>query len=283
MDIRAISEIVSELGESPLWSPQTNCVTWTDINQKVFHVADIDTGVTQSFTVPSMVGALAYARGGDYVAATQEGFAHVSSDGKFSPMHSFLESDMRMNDGKVDSVGRFWAGSLALTFEKDRGSLYILDKDGSYRSVFNGVTLSNGMGWSPDSQYFYYIDSIPGVLKRFDYDSVHGNISNPTKLVTFDTSRGTPDGISVTSEGKIVVALWDGGRVEIYEPSGEKLSEIELGISRPTSCTFGGLDGSVLIITTASQGIDRSKEPLAGKILAVTGTGLSGLPTHRYG
>jgi len=283
MNIRAISETVSELGEGPLWSPQTNCVTWTDINQKVFHVADIDTGATQSFMVPSMIGALVYARGGDYVAATQEGFAHVSSDGKFSPMHSFLDSDMRMNDGKVDPIGRFWAGSLALTFEKDRGILYVLDKDGSYRSVIDSITLSNGMGWSPDSQYFYYIDSIPGVLRRFDYDSVRGDISNPIELVIFDTSRGIPDGMSVTSDGKIVVALWDGGRVEIYEPSGAKLSEIELGISRPTSCTFGGLDGSVLIITTASQDIDRSKEPLAGKVLAVTGTGLSGLPTHRYG
>jgi sugar lactone lactonase YvrE len=89
--------------------------------------------------------------------------------------------------------------------------------------------------------------------------------------------------MSVTADGKITVALWDGGRVEIYEPSGKKISEIKLGVSRPTSCTFGGADGNVLIVTTASQGIDLDTEPLAGKILAVTGTGLSGLPPHRYG
>lgn len=283
MNIRAISEVVSDLGEGPLWNPQTNCVTWTDITQKVFHVADLDTGATQSFTAPSMVGALAHTRGGDYVAATQEGFAHVSADGKFSPLHTFLDSDMRMNDGKVDPVGRFWAGSFALTLEKARGVLYVLDKDGSYRSVLENITLTNGMGWSPDSAYFYYIDSIPGVLRRFNFDSEHGEISDPIDLIIFDTSRGIPDGMSVTSDGKIVVALWDGGRVEIYEPSGVKLSEIKLGTGRPTSCTFGGPGGSVLIITTASQDIDRSTEPLAGKILAVTGTGLVGLPTHRYG
>lgn len=283
MNIRAISEIVSDLGEGPLWNPQTNCVTWTDITQKVFHVADLDTGATQSFTAPSMVGALVHTRGGDYVAATQEGFAHVSADGKFSPMHSFLDSDMRMNDGKVDPVGRFWAGSLALTFEKNRGILYVLDKDGSYRSIIDGVTLSNGMGWSPDSQYFYYVDSIPGVLKRFKFDSEHGEISDSINLITFDTSRGIPDGMSVTSDGKLVVAMWDGGRVEIYSPEGNKISEIHIGASRPTSCTFGGPGGRVLIITTASQDIDRSKEPLAGKILAVIGTGLSGLPSYQYG
>ena len=283
MNIRAISEVVSDLGEGPIWSPQTNCVTWTDITQSVFHTADIDTGATQSFSAPSMVGAIAHTHGGDYVAANQEGFAFVGIDGKFSQLHSFLADDMRMNDGKVDPVGRFWAGSLALSFEAERGSLYVLEKDGSYRSVLDKCTLSNGMGWSPDAHYFYYIDSIPGVLKRFDFDSVHGLVSNPIDLVTFDTSKGIPDGMSVSSDGKIVIALWDGGRVEIYEPDGTKATEIELGVSRPTSCTFGGTDGNVLIVTSASQGIDRSKEGLAGKILAVTGTGLSGLPAHRYG
>lgn len=283
MNIRAISEVVSDLGEGPIWSPQTNCVTWTDITQNIFHTADIDTGATQSFSAPSMVGAIAHTRGGDYVAANQEGFAFVGIDGKFSQLHSFLADDMRMNDGKVDPVGRLWAGSLALSFEAERGSLYVLEKDGSYRSVLDKCTLSNGMGWSPDAHYFYYIDSIPGVLKRFDFDSVHGFISNPIDLVTFDTSKGIPDGMSVSSDGKIVVALWDGGRVEIYEPDGTKATEIELGVSRPTSCTFGGTDGNVLIVTSASQGIDRGKEALAGKILAVTGTGLSGLPAHRYG
>ena len=283
MNIRAISEVVSDLGEGPIWSPQTNCVTWTDITQSVFHTADIDTGATQSFSAPSMVGAIAHTHGGDYVAANQEGFAFVGIDGKFSQLHSFLADDMRMNDGKVDPVGRFWAGSVALSFEAERGSLYVLEKDGSYRSVLDKCTLSNGMGWSPDAHYFYYIDSIPGVLKIFDFDSVHGLISNPIDLVTFDTSKGIPDGMSVSSDGKIVIALWDGGRVEIYEPDGTKATEIELGVSRPTSCTFGGTDGNVLIVTSASQGIDRSKEGLAGKILAVTGTGLSGLPAHRYG
>ena len=283
MNIRAISEVVSDLGEGPIWSPQTNCVTWTDITQSVFHTADIDTGATQSFSAPSMVGAIAHTHGGDYVAANQEGFAFVGIDGKFSQLHSFLADDMRMNDGKVDPVGRFWAGSVALSFEAERGSLYVLEKDGSYRSVLDKCTLSNGMGWSPDAHYFYYIDSIPGVLKRFDFDSVQGLISNPIDLITFDTSKGIPDGMSVSSDGKIVIALWDGGRVEIYEPDGTKAAEIELGVSRPTSCTFGGTDGNVLIVTSASQGIDRSKEGLAGKILAVTGTGLSGLPAHRYG
>jgi sugar lactone lactonase YvrE len=283
MNIRAISEVTSDLGEGPIWSADTNSVTWTDITQNTFHTADIDTGKTMSFGVPSMVGAIAHSKDGGYIAATQKGFARIGVDGKYSPLHSFLPDDMRMNDGKVDPSGRFWAGSMALSFEKGRGSLYVLEKDNSYRSILDDITLSNGMGWSPDAQYFYYIDSVPGVLKRFDYDLYTGHISNPKDLITFDSSSGIPDGMSMSSDGKIVVALWDGGRIEIYEPSGEKVSEITLGVSRPTSCTFAGPNRDILIVSTASQGIDRADEPLAGKILAVTGTGLSGLPTQQYG
>lgn len=283
MNIRAISEVISDLGEGPIWSANTNSVTWTDITQNTFHTADIDTGKTMSFGVPSMVGAIAHSKEGGYIAATQKGFARIGVDGKYSPLHSFLPDDMRMNDGKVDPSGRFWAGSMELSFEKGRGSLYVLEKDNSYRSILDDITLSNGMGWSPDAQYFYYIDSVPGVLKRFDYDLYTGHISNPKDLITFDSSSGIPDGMSMSSDGKIVIALWDGGRIEIYEPSGEKVSEITLGVSRPTSCTFAGPNRDILIVSTASQGIDRADEPLAGKILAVTGTGLSGLPTQQYG
>jgi sugar lactone lactonase YvrE len=110
-----------------------------------------------------------------------------------------------------------------------------------------------------------------------------GHISNPVNLITFDTSFGVPDGMTVSSDGMIVVALWDGSRLEIYEPSGAKVSEIRLEVSRPTSCTFGGANQDILIVTTASQGINRTVEPLAGKILTITGSGLSGLPTHQYG
>jgi len=283
MNIRAISEVISDLGEGPIWSANTNSVTWTDITQNTFHTADIDTGRTMSFGVPSMVGAIAHSKDGSYIAATQKGFARIDIDGKYSPLHSFLPDDMRMNDGKVDPSGRFWAGSMALSLEKGRGSLYVLEKDNSYRSILDDITLSNGMGWSPDAQYFYYIDSVPGVLKRFDYDLYTGHVSNPKDLITFDPSSGIPDGMSMSSDGKIVIALWDGGRIEIYEPSGEKVSEITLGVSRPTSCTFAGPNRDILIVSTASQGIDQADEPLAGKILAVTGTGLSGLPTQQYG
>lgn len=283
MNIREISHVVSELGEGPIWNSESESVIWTDITQKTIHTTDLSSGITKSVLSPIMIGAVALTNNGNLIAATQEGFAFIDSDGEISKIHSFLPPDMRMNDGKVDPAGRFWAGSLALDFESNRGSLYVLETDGSYKIVLSDITLSNGMGWSPDEKYFYFIDSIPGVLKRFDFNSRSGHIDNPIDLVVFDSTKGIPDGMCVSSDGKIIVALWDGSRIEIYEPSGNKYGEINLEVSRPTSCTFGGSNGDVLIVTSSGQGIDKERETLAGKTLAITGTGLSGQAGYRYG
>lgn len=172
---------------------------------------------------------------------------------------------------------------MALDFEKNRGSLYVLEKDSTRSTAIEKLTLSNGMGWSPDERYFYFIDSIPGTLFRYNFDCLSGTISNKTVLVEFDPKRGIPDGLCITRDGLILIALWDGGRLELYEPSGKKLEEFVLPVKRPTSCCFAGDDFSTLIVTTASEDIDCTLEPLAGRILALSDTALSGLPTYRYG
>lgn len=282
--VHPVSEIVSQVGEGPLWHYQTSSVFWVDIPGKVIHSAELRTGKSSSIKTPMMVSAVALAQDNTLIAATQSGFAKISLDGKnLSKIEEFLTSDMRMNDGKVDPAGRFWAGSLALDFEKNRGSLYVLEKDSTRSTAIEKLTLSNGMGWSPDERYFYFIDSIPGTLFRYNFDCLSGTISNKTVLVEFDPKRGIPDGLCITRDGLILIALWDGGRLELYEPSGKKLEEFVLPVKRPTSCCFAGDDFSTLIVTTASKDIDCTLEPLAGRILALSDTALSGLPTYRYG
>jgi hypothetical protein len=170
MNIRAISEVISDLGEGPIWSADTSSVTWTDITQNTFHTADIDTGKTLSFGVPSMVGAIAHSKEGGYIAATQKGFARIGVDGKYSPLHSFLPDDMRMNDGKVDPSGRFWAGSMALSFEKGRGSLYVLEKDNSldFIAAFknDALTFVAGSSWPKDENLLVdYINNTSAKVK----------------------------------------------------------------------------------------------------------------------
>lgn len=283
MQIRAISKVISDLGEGPIWNRDTNEVTWVDITGKKIHQANFDSGVTRTFELSTSPGSIVAKSDGGYLLGTSEGFADLSTDDELIPRHTFLDSTMRFNDGKVDAAGRFWAGSMALDFSAQRGSLYVVEVDGTYRKVLDQLTLPNGMGWSPDNSYFYLIESIPGILKRFDFDLNKGEISNVIDLITFDSSKGIPDGMSVSTKGFIVVALWDGSRIEIYSPDGKKMDEIKLPVKRPTSCTFAGLDGTTLIVTSAAQDIDLIAQPLSGKILAIDGSGLSGAPSRKYG
>ena len=278
-----ISEIVSELAEGPLWDPDTSSIFWSDIPNRLIHCAKISDGQSNSMKMPLMIGAIALTKSDSLIAATSNGFAMISPSGELSIIDEFLEPDVRMNDGKVDPHGRFWAGSLALDFGRERGSLYVPEKNSLRKAAIEKLTLSNGMGWSPDRTQFFFIDSIPGTLTRFDYDVTTGSLSNKRIIVKFDAGSGIPDGMCVTDEGLILVALWDGKRLELYEPEGRKLQEFVVPVRRPTSCCFAGEDYSTIIVTTASQDIDRNFEPLAGRILALTDTGLSGLPSYRYG
>jgi sugar lactone lactonase YvrE len=283
MDIRALSNQVSDLGEGPIWIDDRNEVMWVDIPGKKLHCSDFDSGLTRTWSFPTSICAFAENINGGYIAATLVGFAEINAHGELHPKQSFLDSNMRFNDGKADAAGRFWAGTTALDFAPNRGNLYVVEVDGTYRKVLENITLSNGMGWSPCNQYFYYIDSIPGVMKRFDFDLIKGTIANPVDLIVFDATKGIPDGMTVTNDGLLVVALWDGSRLEVFSAEGKKIDEIQLPVQRPTSCTFGGIDGATLIVTSSGQDLDLHGQPFNGKTLRVDGTGLSGAASRTYG
>lgn len=283
LNIKPLSQIVSTLAEGPLWLTETSSVAWTDIPNNVIHIAELTSGKSHSLQTPTLVSAIAESRNGDYIVGTKEGVAKIGLNKEFEILAQFLESDMRMNDGKIDPRGKFWIGSLALDFQADRGSLYEFDVSGKWRVIEEKVTLSNGMGWSPDHQYFYYVDSIPGKLYRYEYDISTGVISKKSTLVEFDSSKGIPDGLCISKDGLIVIAMWDGRRLEVLDLEGKKIEEFILPVSRPTSCCFAGDDYSSLVVTTASQDIDVDVEPLAGMVLVLNGTGLSGLPSYKYG
>ena len=62
-----------------------------------------------------------------------------------------------MNDGACDPQGRFWGGTLADDHHDGGGALYRLERDGRVELMLDGLTISNGVGWSPDGA-----DDVPG-------------------------------------------------------------------------------------------------------------------------
>jgi sugar lactone lactonase YvrE len=151
--------------------------------------------------------------------------------------------------------------------------------------VLTGLTISNGIGWSPDQSTMYLADSGTGCVDAFDFDSVSGDISRRRTLVHIDQPGAVPDGLTVDADGAIWVALGGGGAVNRYGADGALLMTISLPVERPTSCAFGGPGRATLFVTTAREGLDeaaQARQPDAGRVFAIAGLGTRGLPCQLY-
>lgn len=273
MQVEVVVDVGAELAEGPVW--HDGALLWVDIMRGHIHRTDVARGQdTVLAAMPGSVGAVAAHRDGGYLAATDLGFVELHEDG--SPRRSIaVEADIpdnRMNDGKCDPAGRFWAGTMALDASPGRGSLYVLGPDGDVRVAMRDLTISNGLGWSPDARTMYLVDSGQGTLASHAFDLDGGVLGPRNGLVEVAEGDAVPDGLTVDADGGIWVALWGGGRVHRYAPNGGLDQVIELPVSQVTSCAFGGPDLRTLFITTAAYELDEAQsraEPLAGAVFAV--------------
>lgn len=263
----------AEVAEGPVWDVKAGQLVWVDIPRGEIHRFDPTEGTDQVTQVGQPVGALALRARGGLLLAVRDGFAELA-DGKLTIIAE-VESDRpenRMNDGKVDPAGRFWAGTMALDSAPGAGTLYRLDADSTVNTVLTGLTISNGIDWSPDGTTMYFIDSTPGTVTAYAYDQHTGAISDPRTVLEILPDDGMPDGMTVDSEGCLWVAIWGGSAVRRYAPDGTQLTSVELPATQVTSCAFGGAELRDLYITTASVGLsaaERAGQPHAGALFCV--------------
>jgi sugar lactone lactonase YvrE len=193
--------------------------------------------------------------------------------------------DQRMNDGKCDPAGRFWAGTMALDKRRGAGALYRLDADGRVHRMLDEVSISNGLDWSNDGRLMYYVDTPTRSVDVFDFDVATGAIANRRSLARVEPDEGWPDGLTLDADGYIWVALWCGAAVRRYAPDGTLDRVVAVPTTYPTSCAFGGSDLGDLYITTAATALtpdERLREPLAGGLFRCR-PGVHGRPAHRFG
>jgi L-arabinonolactonase len=274
-EVRTVFDIQNALGEGPLWNTAENALYWVDIQGKRFFRHRPGTPDYETFELDTMPGCLAFIEGGGLLLGVAEGFA-VWREGKLT----YLKNDAyqpanRFNDGAVDRAGRFWAGTAS---DEPVNHLFRLDADGSAHVMEEGVYTSNGIGWSPDNATMYYSDSGGGgIVYAYDFDLASGTISNRRTFLPPTGTDAIADGLTVDSEGTIWTAYWNGWKVARYDPDGRLMAEIKMPVQRPTSCMFGGPDLSMLYITSASAGLNRAGQPLAGALFSIE-TDVRGLP-----
>jgi len=269
-------------GEGPLWDARTGELLWVDIEPGILHRLDPVTGEDRPVEIGQPIGAVVPRARGGYAVAVRDGFA--VTDGSAVELVAPVElerPELRLNDGACDSHGRFWAGSYHVDELEGAGSLYRLDPDGRVTTVLGAVTISNGIGWSPDETVMYYVDTPTMLVEAFDYDVETGSIERRRPLVALEEGDGYPDGLVVDAEGCIWVALWEGWSVRRYSPAGELLEVVDVPAARVTKPAFGGGDLRDLYITSAAADAPDSEQPNAGGVFRVRAA-VQGLAPSSY-
>ena len=192
---------------------------------------------------------------------------------------------IRMNDGGVSPEGRYLAGSMAYDTTPGAACLYRLDGDGSLHTVLTGVTISNGIDWSPDGTLCYYVDTPTRRIDVLDHDPATGALSGRRPLADVSALPGEPDGLTVDAEGHVWVAFWGGSQVCRFTPEGGLDAVVPLPVSQVTSCAFGGAGLDRLYVTTSTEGLSPERlaaRPGAGALFVADPGGATGRPPTPY-
>lgn len=277
------------LGEVPLWCADTAKLWWVDVKAPAIQSYDPATAAHERFELPGRtVGSWALRKSGGMVLAMQDGLYSFIPERKGYDRLVSVEADQeghRLNDGRCDRRGRFWVGSMHESLrDRPRGAFYRIDPGLRATKVFEPITVPNSVAFSPDDRLMYFADTPEYKIWVFDFDLHDGQVSNRRLFQDASGREGLPDGSTVDVDGCLWNAEYRGGRVVRYTPQGGIDLVVELPVSQPTSCAFGGKNLDTLYITTAAQRLSAEQleqQPEAGGLFAVR-VGTQGIPEPRF-
>lgn len=287
-DLECVVEAKNTLGEGLFWNTKEQSLYWLDSQgrPKIQRLGP-ETGEVRSWAMPDEIGSMVFREKGGIIAGLKSGFYLIDIDpAKDRATLELLHdpepdlSDNRLNDGKCDRAGRYWCGSLDNTGGTS-GRLYRIDLDRRVHCMETGVTISNGIGWSPDNKTMYYASTRADVCWAYDFDLATGAIANRRSFIDTSGQPGKVDGATVDADGCYWAAMVGGWEIARYDPDGKLMETIRLPVQHPTMCSFGGPDLDILYVTSTRKFLTpqmEKKQPLAGALFALHNTGATGLP-----
>lgn len=281
MNAELIFDARATLGEGPIWDAKTQTLYWVDILEKRIY-ADNELFIE----LDDLIGCIALSKNGHFILGKRASFVDFEPvTGQQTNLYLLNESAInRMNDGKCDPAGRLIAGTMAMNETDPTGNLYSFN--GKQAEVLlRGVTISNGMAWSPNHQIFYYIDTPTREVKAFEYDVKTGELGNSRVAIRIPKSFGWPDGMTSDTQGNVWIAMWGGAQITKWNPNnGQLLEKISVPALNTSCCVFGGKNMNELFITSARHAMseeDINNYPLSGGLFKSV-TDVEGMPTFEF-
>ena len=281
------------LGESPMWHPRERALYYCDIPGHRLHRFEPLTNGLAHWDFDTDVASIAPLADGALLLAMRDGlwrFDPRSGERSRLARPPYDPASERFNDGKCDPQGRFWVGTIYEPREPALAALYCWSDEVLTRRA-EGVTVANGLAWSPSGRTMYWSDTKAHTVFAFDVEPASGEISGRRVFARFDVKQagqpieaygGRPDGAAVDAEGCYWVAMFEGQRLLRLSPNGELLREVRLPVRCVTMPCFGGDDLKTIYMTTARQSrpaAELIEQPFAGCVLAID-VDVPGLPVN---
>lgn len=268
-----VCQVSNLLGEGVVWDHRSKQLIWTDIETSCLWRWEMPDGAPFRHELPERLGSFALTEDPSIIlGAFESGFALYSlATGAFEILAPVTQqiAGLRMNDGRVDRVGKFWAGSMPELSEAGPGALWRYDGAGEVTQHIADVRIPNSLCWSLDGKRMYFADSPRCTIWAYDFDPYHGPLGEPRVFAT--TPPGIhPDGSCIDSEDHLWNAQWGAGQIVRYRPEGTVERRLRLPVSQPSCVTFAGENLDLLCVTSARvdlSAVDLEQQPLAGALL----------------
>jgi sugar lactone lactonase YvrE len=293
--VRVAVAQASLLGESPLWHPREQVLYWCDLPGHRLNRFDPQRGELSHWRFETDVASIAPMLDGGMLLAMRDGLWRLdtaSGERKRLAEPPYDPKQERFNDGKCDPQGRFWVGTIYEPRDAAKATLHCWT-DGKLVQRAGGVTVANGLAWSPNGRTMYWSDTKAHTIYAFDFEPASGELSGQRVFARFplkqdgqplETYGGRPDGAAVDAEGCYWVAMFEGQRLLRLSPAGEIVREVVLPVRCATMPCFGGPDLKTLYITTSREKrpvAELALQPWAGGVLALD-VDVPGLPASLF-
>ena len=280
-EITCILESRDRLGEGPIWDAGAGRLWWFDIKGQGLAWHEPAANTFGRFDLDLMASAAAVRNDGRLLIATEEGLANFDpATGDLDVFWSLaLPDGFRTNDGKIDTLGRFWWSTMDDDEGVRPGAIYRTDSDRVTELVFEGIHIANTISCTADASRSSIWRTRRNRPSSCTTSTPAGRLSNRRVFADTKGHPGGPDGSAIDAEGYLWNAQWGAWRIVRYAPDGSIDRILHMPVQQPTSCAFGGENLDTLYITSAREGLteaELAKQPLAGGLFAFK-PGVTGL------
>lgn len=265
ISLERVTDAVALHGEGPIWHDGLGGLVWVDLLNGELLTLDTPTGEVSRHGVGAIAACVRPRRSGGVIVALENSFALLGPGYRFErEIPVFHDPSVRFNDGTCDGEGNFLCGTMSYQETKGAGTLFRLTPSGTISTLYDGLTISNGIAFFPDGTGVF-IDTPEQRIDALEPDG--RGFYGRTPFAMVPSAAGAPDGACLDTAGGVWTALWGGGRVHRYDRDGRLDLVIEVPTSQVTACTLGGPDLSTLYVTTSRLGLD-SRDGNAGAVFA---------------